>query len=72
MSDTIIKTWFLVNLVHENNIVAQVLWGIVIEDRKERWQPDNYVCTSKVVERLGNNLFRTRNRCMNVVELEKK
>lgn len=61
MSDAIIKNWFLVNLDHEGNIVAQVLWGIVIEDRKGRWQSDNYVCTSNVIERLGDNIFRTRN-----------
>lgn len=61
MTDTIIKNWFLVNLEYENTIVAKVLWGLVVKDNKGRWQPEDYVCTSKVIEHLGDGVFLTEN-----------
>ncbi|WP_278350588.1 DUF6957 family protein [Marinobacter nauticus] len=61
MADTIIKDWFLVCLEYENNIVAQVLWGLVVKDNKGRWQPEDYVCTSKVIKHLADGVFLTKN-----------
>jgi hypothetical protein len=61
MADTIIKNWFLVNLEYENNTVAKVLWGIVVKDNKGRWHPEDYVCTSKVIEHLADGVFLTQN-----------
>ncbi|WP_417514537.1 hypothetical protein [Marinobacter sp.] len=50
MTDTIIEKWYLVDLEQEGDVVAQVLWGIVVEDRKSRWVAGDFVCTSPVVE----------------------
>ena len=38
-----------------------MLWGIVVEDRKGRWMPGDWCCTSLVLEESNNQLFETRN-----------
>ena len=37
MIDTIVEDWYLVDLENDGSVIAQVLWGIVVEDRKSRW-----------------------------------
>ena len=49
MTDTIIEKCYLVDLEQNGNVVGQVLWGIVVEDRKNRWVAGDFVCTSPVV-----------------------
>jgi hypothetical protein len=61
MSDTIITNWFLVNFDNGCEIVGRVLWGIVVEDKKSRWRPGDYVCTSKVIEKTDLDLYQTVN-----------
>lgn len=61
MTDRIIETWYLVDLKVDEECVGQVLWGIVVNDRKSRWVSGNFVCTSPVVECLHKGLYRTRN-----------
>ena len=61
MFDTKIKNWFLVSLKNTEEIDTQVLWGIVIHDKKGRWRSDDYVCTSTVVEKLEDGVYRTLN-----------
>lgn len=61
MADTIIEKWYLVDLQADEKNIGQVLWGIVVDDRKGRWVSGNFVCTSPVVQRLDNRLFRTKN-----------
>ena len=61
MTDTTIKNWFLVSFDNDGTIAGQVLWGIVVEDRKSRWRENDFVCTSKVVEQFNENFFKTRN-----------
>tara|TARA_R110001599_G_scaffold326790_1_gene539426 strand:- start:32 stop:379 length:348 start_codon:yes stop_codon:yes gene_type:complete len=61
MTDTIIEKRYLVDLEDEGDVVAQLLWGIVVEDRKSRWVAGDFVCTSPVVEQMGERLYRTRN-----------
>lgn len=61
VTDTIIKNWYLVDLKVDEECVCQVLWGIVVNDRKGRWVPGNFVCTSPVVECLDKELYRTKN-----------
>ncbi len=61
MTDTIIENWYLVDLKVDEDSIGQVLWGIVVNDRKGRWVSGNFVCTSPVVERLDKALYRTRN-----------
>jgi hypothetical protein len=72
MSDTILKDWFLVNLEHDNNSAAQILWGIVVGDNKGRWQPGDYACTSKIVESLGMAYIRRALAVMSVWERVKR
>jgi len=59
--DAIVENWFLVTLCGDDGQMGKVLWGIVVEDRKLRFQPGHYVCTSKIIEEVGPALFRTRN-----------
>jgi hypothetical protein len=60
--DAIIQGWFLVTLCNDNDEpTGEVLWGIVIDDQKRRFQPGHYVCTSSIIEHITPSLFRTMN-----------
>ena len=58
---TIIRDWYLVNLETNECVIAQVLWGIVVDDQKRRWVPGDYVCTSKIIEHMNGGVCRTKN-----------
>jgi len=61
-ADTIVQNWYLVDFTQDGErLEKRVLWGIVVEDRKGRWVPGDWCCTSLVLEELANRLFRTRN-----------
>ena len=61
-ADTIIKNWYLVDLTQDGErLEKRVLWGTVAEDRKGRWIPGDWRCTSLVVKEHDNQLFETRN-----------
>lgn len=61
-ADTIIKDWFLVDFTHAGELMnKQILWGIVVEDRKGRWVPGDYCCTSLVLTELDEQVFQTNN-----------
>jgi hypothetical protein len=61
MPDTTIKNWFLVSLDNDGEIIGELLWGIVVEDKKFRWRPGDYVCTSKIIEKIDADLYQTIN-----------
>ena len=59
---TIIENWYLVDFTHEGRSMdKRVLWGIVVEDRKGRWIPGDWCCTSLVVKEHDDQLFETAN-----------
>ncbi|AZT86077.1 hypothetical protein EHN06_21045 (plasmid) [Marinobacter sp. NP-4(2019)] len=59
---TIAKNWYLVTVRDKNGeALADFFWGIVVEDRKNRFKPGDYVCSTLIVETLGDSLFRTQN-----------
>ena len=58
---TIIRGCYLVNLETNEGVIAQVLWGIVVDDHKRRWVPGNYVCTSNIIENMNGGVYRTKN-----------
>ena len=58
---TIIRDWYRVNLETNEGVIAQILWGIVVDDHKRRWAPGDYVCTSKIVEHMNYGIYRTKN-----------
>ena len=61
-ADTVIEDWFLIDFTYENEpIDKRVLWGIVVQDRKGRWVPGDYCCTSLVLNDLGDQFFQTKN-----------
>lgn len=60
MTYKINKQSHLVDMRTDGKNIGQVLWGIVVEDRKGRRVSGNFVCTSPIVERLDNRLYRTR------------
>ena len=60
--DAMIECWFLVTLCNDDHEpTGEVLWGIVIDDQKRRFQPGHYVCTSSIIEHITPSLFRTMN-----------
>lgn len=61
-ADTIVRNWYLVDFTQDGErLEKRVLWGIVVEDRKGRWVPGDWCCTSLVLEELDSQLFQTRN-----------
>jgi len=61
-ADTIVRDWNLVDSTPDGERVEKrAVWGIVVEDRKERWVPGDRCCTSLVLEEFEDQLFRTRN-----------
>lgn len=50
MANTIIKYWFLVNFQNEDNVIAQVLWGIVAEDINNRWAPSIFYAQAPLLK----------------------
>lgn len=49
---TIIKDWFTVTLiddVDERKKLYDFIWGIVVFDDQERYEPESFVCTSKIL-----------------------
>lgn len=60
--DAIIEHWFLVTLNNDDHApMGEILWGIVVDDQRRRFQPGHYVCTSPVIEHISPSLFRTMN-----------
>ena len=60
--DAIIHHWFLVTLRNsEQEPMGKILWGIVIDDQKRRFESGHYVCSSPVIEEVSPELFRTMN-----------
>ena len=60
--DAIIERWFLVTLCNDDNEpMGEILWGIVIDDQRRRFQQGHYVCTSSIIEHITPSLFRTMN-----------
>jgi hypothetical protein len=60
--DAIVDQWFLVTLCDDDKeSMGEILWGIVIDDQKRRFEPGHYVCTSAVIEQVTPSLFRTMN-----------
>lgn len=51
---TVVKNWSLVTIDD-----FQVLWGIVVSDDTARYQENDYVCTSRIIE-LKNNVVTTK------------
>lgn len=61
-AQTAAKHWYLVTIVDDDEkALGSVFWGIIVEDKKRRFQPGNYVCSSLVIEELGDSLFQTKN-----------
>lgn len=58
--DTIIKDWYVVDLVAEEGVQGTVLWGIVHDDPSGRWRPGEWCCSSKVAS-VGDDTVKTRN-----------
>lgn len=47
---TTVKNAFIVSVVDKNNFsIAEILWGIVVDDETLRWRPGDYCCTSPIV-----------------------
>ena len=63
-ADTIIQNWFLVDFTSDEEgerLDKRVLWGIVVDDRKGRWIPGDWCCTSLILKEHDDQLFETSN-----------
>lgn len=48
--NTVLECWQIVSIVDNEKLVGKVLWGICVNDKTSRFQPGDYVCTSKITE----------------------
>ena len=48
--ETIIQDWYIIKVIEPSNEVlhGQLLWGIVVIDETNRFNPKDYVCTSLI------------------------
>ena len=61
-SDTTAKNWYLVAICDdEKNELGKFFWGIVVDDRKRRFQPGHYVCSTLIEKELSESQFKTKN-----------
>jgi hypothetical protein len=51
---TVVKNWSLVTIDD-----FQILYGVVVSDNTSRYQENDYVCTSRIIE-LKNNVVITK------------
>jgi len=48
--NTLITDWFIVSIMDKDQLIGDVIWGIVEEDNSYRFSKGDYVSTSRVVE----------------------
>ncbi|MCK2147558.1 hypothetical protein MYE70_00610 [Marinobacter alexandrii] len=61
-AQTTAEKWYLVTIYdNDNNPLGKFFWGIVVEDKKRRFQPGHYVCSTMIQEELSDSLFQTAN-----------
>ncbi len=65
MRSTIVKDWVIVSVIDSfdsNRDYGKYLWGIIYFDEYMRFQPEDFVCTSRIVaERADENKVITIN-----------
>lgn len=59
---TTVEKWYLVDIIDDEETVhGSVVWGIVVEDKKRRFQPGHYVCSTLIIDRPEDGFFQTQN-----------
>ncbi|GAA5130751.1 hypothetical protein [Thalassotalea piscium] len=53
--NTVISDWFTVAVMQENELLGEVLWGIVVDDSTFRFAKNDYVCSSKITKVFTSN-----------------
>lgn len=53
--NTVISDWFTVAIMQEDELLGEVLWGIVVDDSTFRFAKNDYVCTSKITKVFTSN-----------------
>ena len=47
--DTLVTGWTIVQLINDNrDVLGEILWATVVEDKKFRFRPNDFVCTSLI------------------------
>lgn len=66
--DVQIKDWYVIKTFCDNELLAENLWGIVVQDKTGRFQPQDYICTSPIQEfNQKANSFKTKSGTIYVV-----
>lgn len=47
--NTVVKNWFIVSVLDGDNLIGEVLYGIVIDDMTCRFATGDYVSTSQIM-----------------------
>lgn len=59
--DVQIKDWYVIQTFCDDELLAENLWGIVVQDKTGRFEPEDYVCTSPIQEfNQEANSFKTK------------
>jgi len=61
--DTFLKQAWLIDFIDQDGtkLKGQIVWGIISEDRKNRWVEDDFCCTSLVINLKDDGLVQTKN-----------
>ena len=46
---TTVSNWYIVTVMNEDELIGEVLWGIVVDDPTCRFIREDYVCTSQIL-----------------------
>jgi hypothetical protein len=58
--NTIVSDWQIVSVMDKDEHIGDVLWATCVEDTTCRFFKGDYICTSRLIERLSNSqLIRT-------------
>jgi hypothetical protein len=54
------SNWYIVTVMNEDELIGEVLWGIVIDDPTCRFVREDYVCTSQILRvNIGKQIIET-------------
>jgi len=60
--DTELSSWFIVQLQNEKDeIISEIIWGIVFHDNRNKFPQGNYICTSEITQKFNDEYIKTLN-----------
>ena len=57
---TTVSNWYIVTVMNEDELIGEVLWGIVVDDPTCRFVREDHVCTSQIMKvHIGEQIIET-------------